>query len=63
MLDYNIMALQRLLDGLQRPARLIAHGTGALLGLGMGGISVVPLALMLALLFGMAVTSLYGFTV
>lgn len=33
VLDYNIMALQRLLDGLQRPARLIAHGTGALLAL------------------------------
>jgi len=38
-------------------------GLIALLGLGMGGITFVPLALMLALLFGMMVTSLYGFTV
>jgi branched-chain amino acid transport system permease protein len=37
-------------------------GLIALLGLGLGGLTFVPLALMLALLFAMAVTSLYGFT-
>jgi branched-chain amino acid transport system permease protein len=37
-------------------------GLIALLGLGIGGITFVPLALMLALLLSMAVTALYGFS-
>ncbi|MCC7281195.1 MAG: branched-chain amino acid ABC transporter permease LivH [Acetobacteraceae bacterium] len=38
-------------------------GLIALLGLGMGGITFVPVALMLTLLFAMMVTSLYGFAI
>lgn len=33
VLDYNLVALQSLVESLQRPARIIAHGTGALLAL------------------------------